>query len=131
MLNLKSVYGDTVDIKVRQFPMSMDDVMVANAVLCANDQNLQMQYISRLFDNQDKLDENSLKNYAWAEGLDVVAFHDCFDNREHLEKIKQDIKDGYEMGVRSTPVFFVDGKMLTGVHPISDFQSIIDEKLDI
>ncbi len=131
MLKLKEIYGDSLTINVKQFPMSMDDVTVANAVLCANEQKMQMQYISRLFANQSKLDENSLKNYAWAEGLDVVTFQDCMNTTRYIDRIRADIKEGYEMGVRSTPVFFVDGQMLVGVQPIDKFQTLIDEKLGI
>jgi len=131
MLKLKQTYGDNLGIRVRHFPLSMEAVGAANAVQCASDQGKHMDYTTRIFDNQDKLDSNSLKNYGWAEGLDVFMFHDCIDNSTYLERIKQDLKDGYEEGVRSTPTFFVEDQMLVGVKTYSEFQSLIDSELGI
>ena len=39
------------------------------------------------------------------------------------------MEEGKAVGVRSTPTFFVNGKMVTGAQPIKVFTDLIDEDL--
>ena len=120
MLELKELEPDAV-IMIKHFPMSMEAVQAANAVQCARDQNLHMQYAERLF-NSTEFDLNSLKNYGWAEGIgDLEAFHACIDEQTHIELVKADLAEGIERGVNSTPTFFVDGRKAVGLQPLSFF----------
>jgi hypothetical protein len=131
LINLKKTYEDNLLIKVKHFPTTVESIDIANAVNCAKDQGRHMQYIQRLFDNQDHLDVNSLKNFAWAEGLDVILFHSCMDEQQHKGKIAQDVQEGYDKGVRSSPTFFIDDEMVVGSQSEAFFSERIDAKLGL
>jgi len=134
MLKLKDVYKDYLGIKVKHYPLSAEDVKIGNAVHCSRAENKHMGYVDRILNEQIGLDDNNLKNFAWAEGIDGTAlldFHKCVDDMEKKEKIKEEFQEGYAKGVRSTPTFFIDGEMVTGSQSISYFQNIIDEKLGL
>jgi len=134
MLQLKDIYREHLGIKVKHYPLSPDDIRIGNAVHCARKENKHMGYVDRILNEQNGLDDNNLKNFAWAEGIEGTAlldFHKCVDEMENKEKIKEEFQEGYAKGVRSTPTFFIDGEMVTGSQSISYFQNIIDEKLGL
>jgi protein-disulfide isomerase len=129
LLDLKDRYGEHISVKVKHFPMSTDALVVANAIQCARDQNKHLAYVQRLFDNQENISNNTLSTYAWAEGIDMVQFTDCLDSAKHTDLIRQDMQEGYDRGVRSTPTFFIDGDMVIGSQPAEYFQERLDAKL--
>jgi 2-hydroxychromene-2-carboxylate isomerase len=131
LLDLKERYGDHLAVKVKNFPMSFESVAVANAIQCARDQDKHLAYLQRIFDNQENISNNTLRTYAWAEGIDVIEFNTCLDTSAHLDKIREDLKEGYGRGVRSSPTFFIDGEMVVGAKPIEYFQGILDQKLAV
>ena len=131
LINLKKVYGDNLVIKVKHFPTTIESIDIANAVNCAKDQGRHMQYIQRLFNNKESLDVNSLKNFAWAEGLDIILFHECIDEQSHKDKIAQDVQEGYDKGVRSSPTFFINDEMVVGAQSESFFSQKIDSNLGL
>jgi len=131
MLKLKEVYGDNLRVRVRHFPTGLEGVDVASGIQCARDQSLHMQYINTIFDNTDALDMNSLKNYAWKTGLDVIAFQKCVDDKTHIDRVKEDFSEGVDMGVRSTPTYVIDGEILVGTKTISRMQDEIDTRFGI
>jgi protein-disulfide isomerase len=44
-------------------------------------------------------------------------------------KVDADQKAGAEVGVSGTPAFFINGKLLSGAQPFSEFQRVIDAEL--
>jgi protein-disulfide isomerase len=65
-----------------------------------------------LFENQRRLDDASLLEYAANLGLDVEQFKHDFASRAVEETIQQSLRRGYEDGVRGTPSFFLNGAPL-------------------
>lgn len=113
----------------------------AEAAECAYDQGKFWEYhdilferqttpgVGSLFEHRTALDVESLKNYAVELGLDVETFNQCLDSGEKTEIIRQDIQDGRRYGLRGTPTFFVNGRMLPGALPLATFESFIDAAL--
>jgi protein-disulfide isomerase len=66
--------------------------------------------------------------YARELGLDMDKFAAAVKDRRHDAKIDRDKKDGQTLGVRRTPQFFVNGRMLAtfGEAPL---RSLIEEEL--
>jgi len=131
LLDLKQVYGDHLTVSVQHFPMSMESLQTSNAIQCANDQKMHMDYIARLLENMDSHDIESLKKYGWAEGLEPLEFYNCVDEGTHLEKVKSDLSEGLDMGVRESPTFFIDGEMVEGTLSTVSFEERIDQQLGI
>ena len=64
-----------------------------------------------LFDNQLHLDLHQLRGYAERLQLDMARYTAEMDDRVYLQRIREHIQSGRESGARSTPTFFVDGKI--------------------
>jgi protein-disulfide isomerase len=64
-----------------------------------------------LFDNQPHLDRHQLRSYAERLRLDMARYTAEMDNRVYLHRIRAHTQSGRESGARSTPTFFVDGKI--------------------
>ena len=61
--------------------------------------------------------------------LDTGAFGQCFDSRKFRETVERDLRQGSEMGVNSTPAFFINGRFLSGAQPFEAFRVIIEDEL--
>ena len=44
-------------------------------------------------------------------------------------EVNKDMEDGAKAGVSGTPAFFINGIMLSGAQPFSEFKAIIDREL--
>jgi len=61
--------------------------------------------------------------------LDTGTFGECFDSGKFRETVEKDLREGSEMGVNSTPAFFINGRFLSGAQPFDAFRAIIDDEL--
>lgn len=124
-------YGDKVRLVFRQFPLDFHKQAqkAAEASLCANDQGKFWDMHDKLFANQSALGVDDLKKYAGELKLDTAKFNTCLDSGEKAATVKADQADGSKVGVNGTPAFFINGIMLSGAQPFSEFQSVIDAEL--
>ncbi len=134
MHEIKKKYGDKVKVAFKNFPLPFHKQAKGAAIagLCANEQG--KDYFWKLhdymFDNQSKLDSKNLKQVASKfQGFDGSKFNDCVDKNKYLAKIESDIKEGQELGVKSTPTFFLNGKIVNGALPLEEFSRLIEEEL--
>jgi protein-disulfide isomerase len=67
-----------------------------------------------------------LKTWAKALGFDIAS---CLDSHQFASEVQEDMTDGQSYGVRGTPAFFVNGKLLSGAQPFSAFKAAIDAEL--
>ena len=130
---LKKKYGNKVKIAFKNFPLPFHNhaQKAAEAGLCANEQGIKKFWSlhDKMFADQTKLDKDGLVNSAKELGLDTAKFTKCLDSGKFAEKIKADMKDGQDAGVKSTPTFFVNGKMVNGAQPVEIFSELIDAEL--
>ena len=116
------------------FPLGPDSYTPAEASLCAADQGKFWEYHDILFANQLGHDpraysDRRLVAYADAIGLDLDQFEACTAENDFRAQIQADQVEATNLGVSSTPTFFINGKMLEGAQPYSVFQSEIDAAL--
>ena len=64
-----------------------------------------------LFDNQPHMKLHQLLGYAERLQLDIGRFTVEMDDHIYLQRIREQVQGGRESGVRSTPTFFVDGRI--------------------
>tara|TARA_B100000886_G_C20380960_1_gene473904 strand:- start:51 stop:1121 length:1071 start_codon:yes stop_codon:yes gene_type:complete len=134
MHELKKKYGDKVKVAFKNFPLPFHKQAkgAALAGLCANEQG--RDYFWRLhdymFDNQSKLDSKNLKKVAANfKGFNKTKFNDCVDKSKYMAKVDADIAEGRDLGVKSTPTFFLNGKIVSGALPIEEFSKLIEQEL--
>lgn len=111
-----------------------ESVWAAEASECASEQGQFWPYHDRLFGRQDGENRgaftlSSLKQLAREQGLNAAGFDSCLDSHRNLQKVQRDTRDGQDKGVKSTPTFLINGRMIQGAQPLAVFQSVIQEEL--
>lgn len=115
----------------RNFPLSIhkNSFISAEAAECANEQGKFWEYHDVLFDNQNNLDEESLKKYAKDIRLNEEEFNLCLDSEKYKSDIEKDIKDGKSLNIQGTPTFFINGRKVLGANKIK-IMEIIEEEIN-
>lgn len=128
---LLTEYPDDVKLIYRHFPLPSHQyaMKAAEASECAANQGKFWEYHDMLFQNQERLDVNSLKSYAKQLGLNTTSFNACLDSGAMQQRIEIIVKNGAEKGVTGTPTFLINDKMLSGNQPYSVFKTSVDEEL--
>lgn len=129
---------------VRDFPleaMHPHAFKAAEATHCAGEQGRYWAMHERFFAHQRALGAGELPGHAQAIGLDVAKFQACLEAGTHAARVRRDLSEGQQAGVRGTPTFFLavqqgDGanvqvvKVLRGALPYGAFKAAIDEALE-
>lgn len=130
---IKKKYGNKVKIAFKNFPLPFHNHAETAAVagLCANEQGSEYfwKYHDEMFANQDSLDAEGLKKMAKKVGLKADAFEKCLGENKYLAQVKADMEEGRKVKVKSTPTFFINGKLINGAQPLDVFSEIIDEEM--
>ncbi|HEY5039688.1 MAG TPA: thioredoxin domain-containing protein, partial [bacterium] len=86
-------------------------------------------YANQGAENSDALSDPHLFAFAKNIGLDTTKFNDCFSSGKYSSKVTQDGLDATKAGIQSTPSFLINGKLIAGAQPFSQFQKEIDAAL--
>lgn len=130
--NIIENYVDQGKIRyvVRDYPLSMHEFasQKAQATECADDQQAFWSMHDWLFENQDA-SADELANGASELNLDVERFTQCLDSKKYEEEVRQDIQQAEEAGIKGTPSFIINGRVLTGAVPYETFTTLFEELL--
>ena len=63
--------------------------------------------------------------------LDVDLFKNCLSSRTFRNLVQKDVEHADELGLNATPVFFINGRYLSGAQPFEAFRAVIDEELEL
>jgi protein-disulfide isomerase len=117
----------------KHFPLSNihpDAQQAAMASLCAHAQGQYWPFRDALFkDSARSTSLSGLKEIASELGLNQ-DFDICLENKKTLDAVKEDRVLAYKWGVGGTPAYFINGKLLSGARPVSDFERSIQEELE-
>ncbi|HZS43904.1 MAG TPA: thioredoxin domain-containing protein [Blastocatellia bacterium] len=110
-------YGDSLRVVVRNYPLIKhpNAFRAAEASEAARAQGKYWEYIAILYQNQNALTDDKLKEYASRLGLDRKAFDAALASGQYTEKVQRDIDDGNYLGITGTPTIFINGRRLTAV----------------
>jgi len=75
------------------------------------------------------IDVPSLKVMAKSFGVDTKKFDKCLDDGATAERVAAEQKEGAALGVSGTPSFFINGILVVGALPQTNFEEIIDAEL--
>lgn len=133
LAKVEEAYEGKVRIVFRDYPLSFhpNAQKAAEAGHCADDQGKFWEMHDKMFANQRALEVMNLKEYAKDIGLDSKAFDACLDSGAKAELVRENFEAGLDLGVRGTPAFFVNGKMIAGALPFEEFQKVIDKELGV
>lgn len=115
----------------KDFPLPSHELAMAaaEAARCAGEQGRYWAYHDVLFEQQPRFSRDDLVAYAINLNLDRARFERCLDRHTYRAAVEADFAEARELGVRSTPTFFINGKPLVGAQPIDAFRAAIDEAL--
>ncbi len=105
-------YADKIRFVVRNYPLESIHENAFRAALAAHAAHAQgkfFEYIEILYNNQNNLDDVSLKKYAAQIGLNQKQFDLDLGSGKFAAVVRQDLKDGTSHGVASTPTVYVNG----------------------
>lgn len=87
-----------------------------------------------IFENQKSITQQNLKDkvgeFASTQGLDVLKLAPCIENEGTKATIDDSIELAQELGVRSTPSIYVNGRHLTGNVQWEQLKQIIDYEIE-
>ena len=125
-------YEGKVRFVFKHFPLESIHPLArgaSEAANCAEDQGRFWEYHERVFAAANGLEPAALEGYARELELDLETFRACMAEKRHAARVTDDLADGTNAGVNSTPTFFVNGIKLKGAQPFSEFQRIIEAEL--
>jgi len=67
--------------------------------------------------------------YAQDLNLDAASFETCMTERTYQAQVQADSDFALNLGVSSTPTFFINGLAIVGAQPLAIFQQVIDKEL--
>jgi protein-disulfide isomerase len=129
---LMETYSGQIRFVYRDFPLSSihaNAEPAAQAANCAGEQGAYWDYNARLFNARLGLNDKAYRQYASDLSLDTQAFEACLQEGRFASEVKADYDFAANLGVRSTPTFFINGIALVGAQPFEVFQEVIDKEL--
>lgn len=129
-------YEGKVNFIFRHFPLpGHKNAMHASiAAEAAGEQGKFWEMYDKLFENQKDWEALDSPNVYFTKlatdmGLNIEQFTKDLESQVLKDRIKADQDDGFRIGVRSTPTFYVNGVEYAGALRLSDFRAIIDQLL--
>jgi protein-disulfide isomerase len=124
-------YAGSVRLVMRDLPRPFhrNARLAAEAADCAGEQGSYWPYHDLLFQNQDVLERADLEQYARRLNLDGARFAACLSSGRFAAEVEADAAQATQLGVRTTPTFFVNGRYLKGAQSYADFAAPIDAEL--
>ncbi|MFO0574399.1 MAG: thioredoxin domain-containing protein [Polyangia bacterium] len=132
---IKRSYGKDVRVAFKHNPLPFHPqaAPASRAAMAAREQGDDKfwAYHEKLFQNQDKLDDQHYEQFAQEIGLNVAKWKtDLGQNRnKYDQQIQADQAEAAKFGARGTPSFFINGRPFSGAQPFENFQKVLDEEI--
>ena len=124
-------YDGRVRLVFRDLPLPSHPLArpAHEAARCAGSLGRYWPYHDKLFANQPSFARADLLRYAAEVGLPGEKFAACLDARRFAPKVEADVEQARAIGIRGTPTFVVNGRLVAGALPVEDFRQLIDDAL--
>lgn len=110
---IKEEMKESVKFIFRHFPLTKIHPQAKPAAVAteaASRQNRFWQMHDMIFENQKRLTNTALIEYATALALDLNKFAEDISDEELHKKVDNDFMSGLRSGVNATPTFFINGE---------------------
>ncbi|ECH9476837.1 disulfide bond formation protein DsbA, partial [Salmonella enterica subsp. enterica] len=116
--DLRGKFDGEITYVIRYFPLPghLNSKNAAIAAEAAAQQGRLEDMYHRLFETQSQWGEaqesraDLFRGFAEELGLDMAAFDDAVADPATAERVQFDLDEGEQLGVSSTPSFFIDGE---------------------
>ena len=130
---IQEEFGDKVRIIFKHFPLPQhrEARKASHASMCAREQDKKAFWKMHdlMFANQSALNDKEFSKLAKQINLDTKKFKACMKSNKHESLIEKNISEGKMLQVRSTPTFFVNGRMIKGAQQFHIFEDQINKAL--
>ncbi|MFH5882886.1 DsbA family protein [Halalkalibaculum sp. DA3122] len=134
---LKEEFGDKLKVEYRYFPLNSHQfaALAARAAEAAGNQGQFKAMHDMLFENQDNWSSSGnpqsiFIGYAKELGLDVQQFQSDLNAAETQKTVMEQKQEGVNMGVNSTPTFFINGiKVQQLPRSYDQFKSLLESQM--
>ncbi len=108
--------------------------IAAQATRCAGDQKKYWEMHDKLFEKQTDWSEASdakpkFEIYAKEIGINSGNFLKCLTDGKYKQAVDDDAALASRVGASGTPTFIINGKVLVGAQPYSEFERALNEAL--
>jgi len=128
---LLAAYPGKIRLVYRNLPLTSihpDALAAAEAAMCAGEQDVYWKYHDKLF-SSEALGNSTFMQYAQELGLNMAVFEACISDHKYQKTIQTDSDFAINLGINSTPTFFINGLALVGAQPLDVFKQVIDKEL--
>ncbi|HUE98639.1 MAG TPA: DsbA family protein [Anaerolineales bacterium] len=128
---LLAAYPDKIRLVYRHLPLTSihpDAFSAAEAAMCAGEQDAFWPFHEKLF-SSESLGNNTYVQYAQDLGLNMTTFEACLSDHKYQQAVEADSNFAVNLGIRSTPTFFINGLAVVGAQPLEVFKQVIDKEL--
>jgi protein-disulfide isomerase len=128
---LLAAYPGKIRLVYRNLPLTSihpDALAAAEAAMCAGEQDVYWKYHDKLF-SSESLGNSVYLQYAQDLGLNMTTFKACLSDHKYQKAIETDSDFAINLGIRSTPTFFINGLAMVGAQPLDVFKQVIDKEL--
>jgi protein-disulfide isomerase len=139
---LKKDWIDTGRLRFISWDMPLEfhsnAAKAAQAARCAGQQNKFWEFRSLLIANADKLGPEDIPGYAQqVPQLDVDRFKACVASDQFSAAVRKSVADANGQGISGTPTFVigktqgdvVDGVIVVGAKPITEFENVLKDQM--
>ncbi|MEK7167986.1 MAG: thioredoxin domain-containing protein [Patescibacteria group bacterium] len=126
-------YKDKILFIYRQFPSIDENSFYLSLVsLCANEQGKFWPWHDKMFLSPDKQTDSAfLTSINQQLGINQEQLDACVTGKKYESRFLEDVGDAYQLGVKGTPTFFINGTKIAGVVSLADWEKIINKALEI
>lgn len=128
---LLAAYPGQIKFVYKHLPLDSihpEAIPAAEAAMCAGEQDAFWQFHEKLFGGES-LGNQIYVQYAQDLGLDMQTFRACVSDRKYQQAVETDTNFAVDLGIRSTPTFFINGLAIVGAQPLDVFKQVIDKEL--
>ena len=110
-------------------PLARPAAIAANCVYKNKGDAAFFEMHDRIFETQAQMSAASIERLALDSGLTLAALDACRADSFYDDEIDADLREGQSLGINGTPSFVINGELVIGARPLSDFERAIDDAL--
>lgn len=131
--SLTNKYPNDILFIYRNYPVTSDNsTMLAQAGLCAHEQNKFWQFHDKLFMSQGKMTNlDDFKKVAISAGVNWSKLEQCLATEKYRDAVLKDTADAIDLGARGTPTFYINGNKLEGAITLEAWEQIIAKNKEL
>ncbi len=124
-------YPGQVRLVYRHFPLPQHSFAdsAARAAEAAGQQGRFWEMHDLLFENQDKLGPDDIRQYAVSLGLDATRFENDWNSETASARVSNDFAAGQRLGVNATPTLFINGSPARGAQGEASLEAALQSVL--